>query len=55
MQEARHSAANDAVLEVLASAVGCGATPQPIYRPPYHAKNPHGYRCHANTGVKFPG
>jgi peptide-methionine (S)-S-oxide reductase len=20
----------------------------------YLAKNPHGYRCHANTGVKFP-
>ena len=54
MQEARHSAANDAVLEVLASAVGCGTTPQPIYRPQYLAKNPHGYRCHANTGVKFP-
>ena len=38
-----------------ASAVGCGTTPQPIYRPQYLAKNPHGYRCHANTGVKFPG
>jgi len=21
----------------------------------YLAKNPHGYRCHSNTGVKFPG
>jgi peptide-methionine (S)-S-oxide reductase len=21
----------------------------------YLAKNPFGYRCHANTGVKFPG
>ena len=21
----------------------------------YLAKNPHGYRCHANTGLKFPG
>ena len=21
----------------------------------YLAKNPNGYRCHANTGVKFPG
>lgn len=21
----------------------------------YLAKNPHGYRCHANTGVRFPG
>ena len=20
----------------------------------YLAKHPHGYRCHANTGVKFP-
>jgi peptide-methionine (S)-S-oxide reductase len=20
----------------------------------YLAKNPYGYRCHANTGVKFP-
>jgi hypothetical protein len=20
----------------------------------YLAKNPHGYRCHANTGVKLP-
>lgn len=20
----------------------------------YLAKNPHGYRCHSNTGVKFP-
>lgn len=23
-------------------------------RQQYLAKNPHGYRCHANTGVKFP-
>lgn len=29
------------------------------YAEPYHqqylAKNPHGYRCHASTGVPFPG
>jgi peptide-methionine (S)-S-oxide reductase len=24
------------------------------YHQQYLAKNPHGYRCHANTGVKFP-
>lgn len=25
------------------------------YHQQYLAKNPHGYRCHANTGVPFPG
>ncbi|HCB03098.1 MAG TPA: peptide-methionine (S)-S-oxide reductase, partial [Nocardioides bacterium] len=24
------------------------------YHQQYLAKNPFGYRCHANTGVKFP-
>ncbi|CAN5464827.1 hypothetical protein BH09ACT12_BH09ACT12_25800 [soil metagenome] len=29
-------------------------TPEPRFHQQYLAKNPNGYRCHANTGVKFP-
>jgi len=29
-------------------------TPIPHYHQQYLAKNPYGYRCHANTGVPFP-
>jgi hypothetical protein len=31
-----------------------GTTLNPDTHQQYLAKNPHGYRCHANTGVKFP-
>ncbi|NYG56812.1 hypothetical protein BJ989_003116 [Nocardioides perillae] len=27
---------------------------EPHFRQQYLAKNPFGYRCHANTGVRFP-
>jgi len=30
------------------------ATPSPKFHQQYLAKNPNGYRRHANTGVKFP-
>ena len=33
---------------------GQGSTPNPGYHQQYLAKNPFGYRCHANTGVRFP-
>jgi len=33
---------------------GPPATPNPRYHQQYLAKNPYGYRCHANTGVPFP-
>jgi len=26
----------------------------PVHHQQYLAKNPYGYRCHANTGVPFP-
>jgi peptide-methionine (S)-S-oxide reductase len=26
----------------------------PNYHQQYLAKNPFGYRCHANTGIRFP-
>jgi hypothetical protein len=29
-------------------------TPQTRLHQQYLAKNPFGYRCHANTGVRFP-
>ncbi len=29
-------------------------TPMRQFHQQYLAKNPHGYRCHSNTGVKFP-